>query len=322
MKPEVVFRVDAGEGIGLGHLRRCLALAQALKREGAEITLATQRPREISGFVKGRYPVVTIPKQGLGREPAWFQKKWKHRAPGLLITDRYELTPAYFKALRRFIPAVVMIDDEARLASFPVDGIINYNVHALTLPYQKAHARLWLGPRYALIHDDFLKWRRKKTSAKACRKLLVSLGGFAPQKASDKVECALHFLRQSRRLDLVRLAGKKGSVAGLMAAADMALSAGGVTSYELACLGIPSVLVIRARNQEPIARKFAAYGAAVNAGWLDRLSAARLSSEIEKLMADGKKRARLARKARFLVDGKGAQRLARELMTTYFRRKK
>ena len=40
---KVLFRLDASDQIGMGHLSRCLVLADALQQEGAEITFACRQ---------------------------------------------------------------------------------------------------------------------------------------------------------------------------------------------------------------------------------------------------------------------------------------
>ena len=95
-------------------------------------------------------------------------------------------------------------------------------------------------------------------------------------------------------------------MADLMTNTDAAIGAPGASTYERAVLGLPSVLVTIADNQRGIARLMEEAGAAVDGGALDDRFALRLRRVVERLLADGGARTRLAQAASALVDGRGA----------------
>jgi spore coat polysaccharide biosynthesis predicted glycosyltransferase SpsG len=102
----------------------------------------------------------------------------------------------------------------------------------------------------------------------------------------------------------------------LMQGADLAVAGAGVTLYELAATGTPTVAVQIADNQAANAAAFANAGAALLAG--DAASArlpAALADAVGRLVASSSLRAALAGRARDLVDGAGAIRAAREIGT-------
>ena len=99
----------------------------------------------------------------------------------------------------------------------------------------------------------------------------------------------------------------------LMAWADIAISSGGTTSWELAFMSLPNLVVILAENQVDVAEKLETIGVAFNLGWHYRLSCQMIQLEIIRLLANTEIRALMARRASHLVDGLGADRVSRAL---------
>ena len=103
-----------------------------------------------------------------------------------------------------------------------------------------------------------------------------------------------------------------------MARCNIAVSSSGVTSYELAALGIPAFLMVTAENQRRNARAFAKSRAAILAGSMEHLKAERLATAIVKLWRNPAKQKFYSRNARKLIDGKGASRLAEAIRKEFF----
>jgi spore coat polysaccharide biosynthesis predicted glycosyltransferase SpsG len=101
----------------------------------------------------------------------------------------------------------------------------------------------------------------------------------------------------------------------LMAWADLAISAGGSTCWELAFMGLPFLVTILAKNQKAVAEGLEEVGAAVNLGWYDSITPTRLAQRLSSLAEAADVRAELSRRGRTLVDGKGKERVLRELLT-------
>lgn len=315
MKPEVVLRADAGTGIGLGHIRRCLALAQAFKRTGkVAVSFVTQTPETVEQWVGNRFPVHSISQRALSLEPAWWKTFLKPDRHKLIIFDRYGLPPAYFRTLKKAGVYIALIDDEANKKSYPLDCIINYNAHASRTCYPSPSSALFLlGPRFALIGEEFLRSRKLRKPRKVCRTLFTGLGGFAPEHAKNRLET----IALQLGLKVIRMEGRTHSVAAFLSRADLAVSASGVTSYELACLGIPTLLVVVAENQKAIARALARRKAAINLGWFEKASDRKLKTAVEKLVNDSAARKSMSRSAFKLIDGQGASRTAKALIHSF-----
>ncbi len=336
MKFNILFRVDAGEKIGLGHLRRCLALAEGFRTRGVKrIGFLTRTRPDISPWIKRRFSILELKARSFSEEARELEVLLALLNPKMLIVDHYGVDSKFLERVRSLVPALLYMDDEARMRHYPVDGIINHNVYAKKLKYRALpDTRLFLGPRYTLIGSEFFKARRKaviaspagaKQSRRSLRrsaprddvrlKLFVSLGGYVPKASFGKIKKALQI--SNGRLKVFWAGGRK-PVGKEMASSDLALSASGVTSYELAYLGVPALLTTVAKNQEGIAEELARRGTAENLGRLKRLTPRGIIRRINALIQSPKKLQGMRRKAKALIDGRGAFRLAEDLMKTYW----
>ena len=111
-----------------------------------------------------------------------------------------------------------------------------------------------------------------------------------------------------------QLLDRTDGMAGLMAAADLALGTTGVTTWERCCLGLPAVTVTSADNQEPIAAAMADARLLVHLGAVEAVSAAQIADAVRGLRAAPALTRAMADAGRALVDGRGAQRVARRLL--------
>jgi UDP-2,4-diacetamido-2,4,6-trideoxy-beta-L-altropyranose hydrolase len=227
------------------------------------------------------------------------------------------------------------VDDTADRA-LPVDVVVNGSIAAESLPYACTGAAvLLLGSRYAPLDPDYAE-RPERRPADRVERVLVTLGGgvntgevAAAVRAADAalaggiVEVATgSFGAGTELLDRVAAAARNRVVVhrdrfglrDLMLAADLAVCGAGMTLYELAAAGTPAITVCMADNQRPNAEAFARAGAAPAAG---RAGDPGLGAAIEAAigrLGPAAARARVAARARGLVDGRGAARVARHIL--------
>jgi spore coat polysaccharide biosynthesis predicted glycosyltransferase SpsG len=105
---------------------------------------------------------------------------------------------------------------------------------------------------------------------------------------------------------------RPSGLADALSSSDIAVVAGGVTLYEACALGVPSVGLAVVAPQRAAIRSFAALGAIIDAGGphIDRRVANRVADSVTRLARDARLRRRLGERARRLIDGKGADRVA------------
>ncbi len=319
---------------------RCLALAEAWRALGGRVTFAVTdglgaveaRLRDVADLVRIDAAPGAIADAGATRAAVLTSEA------AAVVVDGYVFDEAYLAALGGLAP-IVVIDDEPRCARYPVDLLVNQNLHASPDAYAAAApgARLLLGPRYALIRREFRTAVRTGSGepARAVR-VLVTLGGADPANVTRTAIQALEGLGDAglevrvlvgplnpRAAELLGAArGAAGhvevlhmppDVAGLMAWTDLAVSAAGSTTWELLHIGVPLVLVTLADNQRAIATSLGHAGLALDLGWHADVTAESIAAAIMALAADGPRRRRMAEQGRLLVDGLGAGRVAVEI---------
>jgi UDP-2,4-diacetamido-2,4,6-trideoxy-beta-L-altropyranose hydrolase len=253
----------------------------------------------------------------------------------LCITDHYEITGPWHQAVSGWAGNVAAIDD---LAAAPqaVDVLLNQNLGVEPVDYRglvSESTRLLLGPRFALVRPEFANERaRARTRDGEIRRVLVFMSGADPFDTTRRAASAassigvavdvvvgpaypfLDALREwAGRQPSVTVHGNTRSMAGLMAAADLAIGAPGSATWERCVVGLPTVLVTLADNQVSIGRHLVAHGAAVSAGWHTQATEERIREILSDLSANPALVAATAAAAAAICDGQGAGRVAAAL---------
>jgi UDP-2,4-diacetamido-2,4,6-trideoxy-beta-L-altropyranose hydrolase len=331
--PTIAFRTTAGKKIGFGHLRRCLTLAGELRRAGGAAGAihfwVDGNPAAVEVAVAAGFEARLIAGPDPDVTAAWLDAG----EVGTLVVDSYAVMPASFSAWRRCVRSLVVLDDLAD-RQLDVDVVVNGSPYAAELNYRTGpDAVRLLGPRYALLRPWFRDRPRRRVAARVTR-VLVTLGGADPESSTMAVVEAVQRALPEAALDVVigplfgpvpeldrraagdpprlRLHRALDDLSTLMAAADLAISAGGQTLYELAAAGVPTVALCLADNQEPNVAALAGVSL-LSAGRVHEEAAGRFNRVEEgcrRLAADPGLRERMSDAGRALIDGQGAARVA------------
>jgi UDP-2,4-diacetamido-2,4,6-trideoxy-beta-L-altropyranose hydrolase len=327
----IAFLTEGGPEVGLGHVSRCLAVGRAA--DGARLSAVTNEDAQVAALL-GALPACVMSRPWPA-DPASALERLRELAPDVIVVDSYAASSELLLSLRSVAP-VVVIDDLAD-RRLPVDVVVNGGAGAERLPYERAPGTLFLlGPSYALLDTCYAE-RPARRAGSDVERIFVCLGGgrhveglVTALEAVDRVfsgclvdVAAGPFSAGSPSLD--RAAGTGGNririhrgsfgLRALMLAADVAISGSGVTLCELAATATPTAAVRMAGNQRPNVEAFVEAGAALPAG---EVSAPDLGEAIERalrqLAGDRALRARMGERGRALVDGRGAERVARAIM--------
>lgn len=347
----VVIRADANSKIGMGHVMRCLSVADALLKRGEEVLFVTADDTPVPLLTKKGIPYrvlhtdyadmeAELPEllavlreltlRAESPEAALLQRNTS------ILVDSYYVTEKYLTALKSRIITIYM--DDIYAFSYPVDMLINYNIYGEEMGYEKdaafADTKLLLGTEYVPLREEFLAGEQQRTAADGG--ILITTGG------SDSFNLAGQLLTEAMKYDALKekeyhvvsgslnphigelqaLAEKHGNIhihcnvtnmAELMAESEIALSAGGSTLYELCVMGVPVIAFSFAENQERLVQTFVKRGIAQYGGNYRTDGNKMIQNTIaglEMLLEDENLRAEYRKKARTLVDGKGADRIA------------
>lgn len=320
------YRFDLGRKIGMGHLRRSEALGVELAARG------WKNEAWCRGFEPGEEPLRDL---AIDRSFPTLTEEPRGRA-SLVFVDSY-----------LFPPEESLKQDGAWLACYhdwpqksPADLVIDLNYGAEPAEYAAAgcRGRVLAGPDYFPVRLGLVagapESRRRDRGGKVGRLLVTFGGSFWHTMAGRAAEELVAAGKAGMEIRIVAgdLAGASpelrsalaaipnaalvppgSELAGHFAWADMAVSAAGLTKYELALYGVPAIILSVADNQDAVATKFAAAGTARFLGRAEKLARGALSDAILALAADGAERRRLAAAGMRLVDGRGAARIADEI---------
>jgi UDP-2,4-diacetamido-2,4,6-trideoxy-beta-L-altropyranose hydrolase len=315
----VLFLTEGGAGVGLGHLRRCLALAGALADHGIRCKFAVAGGNEAETFVaRAGFDVTGVSSfedlDTIGRVTS------SSRA---VVIDSYRASEVAFRASRA---PVVCLDDLAN-RTLPVVVVVNAAVNATASMYSSlTDARLLLGPQHALLRREFAQPVARVTKPRVDR-VLVTFGGGDAGAVVRAVVGWLPNAFPAAAIDVVAgpFAGdadvgaanvlRDPDMRAAMLDADLAVSAGGQTLFELAATALPAITVTIAANQRDNVSGFAAAGTIRSAGEADDANLERQFIDAARAVADPAEREEMSRRGRLLVDGRGASRVADEIVT-------
>ena len=338
----LIIRADADTRMGTGHVMRCIALAQAWQDQGGDVTFLSYCDSEAlrQRIIDEGFDFMPIEK--LHPDPSDLEETLKCLSAirNWVVLDGYHFTPDYQKAIRENGYRLLVIDDMAHFDHYHADILLNQNIHATSLHYScdKDTVKL-LGCEYVLLRREFLKYKDwKREIPEKATKILVTLGGADPDNVTLKVIRALNNLNDPN-LEVKIVTGPANpnikslekefhlspftfdlvhnvhNMPELMTWADMVISAGGSTCWELAFMGLPSMIITVAENQAGIAEGLGKAGAAVDLGWYENISVNQCAQALKEILQDKNKRSCFSEQGQKLVNGKGEQKIIRAMHT-------
>lgn len=331
----LTIRADGSSDIGFGHLVRTSALATEFHRNGHQVTCVTTTPNEARSVFTDATEILAL-NANTERDdfPDWILKS----NPDIVLTDSYQIDTEYQQSLNTASKLLAVILDDNRY-SICADFLINGNIYATGLEYEWTGTEPeWrLGLDYIPLRDEIRKlanntppWRDFPGRA------IVTLGGSDIRQSmptvlstfdgidvdveaiigpgfSSENRNAIH--EAASEIDAnVELVKDPPDLSERMFEADFAVSACGITVYELLTLGTPTIGLHLARNQVPIAKELEKSGAILHA---DPNQTDDIKENIAMMMTNSSLRRKLRETGLSLVDCKGAKRIYNVLMEAY-----
>ena len=318
----LLVRCDGAPDVGMGHVVRCTALAQAVRdREGVvEFAMRADRPAGARAVEDAGFRVFPIQHDDEAVELS--------KSHDAVLVDNYEVDAGM---LRRFSVAATLavIDDPGDRDLSAARWVLNQNLGAEELACNLSPDTVVLfGPAYALLRPEFARVRaeRPRSIDPLQRSVLITFGGGDVTDYFVQVLQALEAVEETLEIVLlgpqnvpaasrhtVRAVRANSGIAELMAGSDVAVTAAGTTTWELCCMRVPSFAIPIAENQRIVAqglhrsgamRVYASLDAALNS----------LAADVPALLRDAVQRRELSERAGDLVDGLGVARAAESLI--------
>jgi len=339
----LLLRADAGSEMGIGHVMRCLALSDAWRDSGGNPVFALAAGTcQLESHVRAHgAEIITVEAQpGSPEDASITLALGSRRQAAWLALDGYHFSAGYIRTLRKATSKLLLIADDEEVPNCDCDIVVDPTPQTseAVRSWSDKQATVLLGPSYALLRREFLKYfDRYKSTADSASRILISFGGGDSHNVTLQVMQALQEIGD-RELDVtvvvgpsnlhgeslqaaaeqsrhaVRLISDVSNMPEVMAQADLAITAGGGTCYELAFMQVPMLLITIAKNQERPISAYTAAKTAVAAGWFASLESTRLTRLLLDLIDNRSLRRELSLNARKLVDGKGPQRIVEKMI--------
>ncbi len=322
----VAFCCDGGPIRGVGHVMRCLSLAEEFAARGFQPVFAA----DIGGigWVEAelqRRGITVVTSAHVDMTPILGQM------PIAAVVDSYDLPAESSERLRTAAIPLLAIHDGSN-GDRPADVRLDQNLGA--------RGSGLLGLDYALLRDDILRLRPESPrvgrhgvppkvlaffggtdafgAAPVVAQLLAATGlDFAATivAANDRLAARIAAIPTSDRQS-IRVISAGSELTSHIAGADLVIGASGTTLWELLCVGAASAVVCVVDNQEIGYARVVATGVAAGLGSLDamRTNPAAATAALRSLLLDPAERDRLRAAGWRLVDGKGRQRVADALL--------
>jgi spore coat polysaccharide biosynthesis predicted glycosyltransferase SpsG len=332
-QPRILFRVDGGASIGMGHVYRSLAIAEALRQGSrAEVAflMSAEHGQGISIVSREGYPVRAASDDRLHTQ----LEHIRDFAPAILINDLQRLDDDYLRALSHLGCTTVNLVDT--LDDLDVTEHYKQVIVSVMNEERETPEAFYGGPEFAILRSHFSG--REKRVRETPELLLLSFGGSDPQGLTLLAARALAALparvrlvavtgpafshldklqrlaaELPRPLELIREAAGQ-HIADLMQDADVVVCSGGMSVYEIAALGTPGVVLAQNAREDQRMRTFARNGTIEYLGLGSEVKQEALRAAVLSLLDDAPRRRRMGGCGRRLVDGLGAARAARVVL--------
>jgi UDP-2,4-diacetamido-2,4,6-trideoxy-beta-L-altropyranose hydrolase len=269
----VAFRVEGEPDIGLGHVMRCLALAQSLIKCGHEVFFFMSQASQHFCLNRDDWIGEILPIEDVDTkaEPAWLIKQSLDLQIDWLLLDGYQFEQSYRHSLQSIKFKLALFDDMNNSGPLNVDLVINGAPNADLLNYQLTapNALFAIGQGYQVLRQEFLESPSNEWSDR--KNLTVMFGGSDPKKLTIKTLHSLQKLNASMRITVITGAAYSElqkladfiknsnlrirhlhdcqNMASELINSKLVLSAAGGSQFELLACKTPSILVVVADNQ-------------------------------------------------------------------------
>ena len=324
---KIFILTEGGDGVGFGHITRCVSISQAFSKEGIEADFIVNSDESVVDLLKGKkYELYD-----------WIKNKENLTKliskDDIVVVDSYLANKHCYEELYLMAGSLVCIDDNNRL-DYPNSIVLNGSIGAEKMEYKNKNASYLLGIKYFPMRDVFWDFEEKKISDKI-ENLMITFGGDDKRsmtgaimkmlvknfsKVHKKVIVGKSF-KDSEKLKTLKDINTEliyhptvDIMKEVMANSDIAISACGQTLYELAKMGLPTIGICIAENQSQNIKGWKDAGFLEYIGWYkDENLESSLNKTLFKL-ENKKERESRSKIGKNHIDGQGAIRAVNRIL--------
>jgi spore coat polysaccharide biosynthesis predicted glycosyltransferase SpsG len=335
----ILFRVDGTPRLGWEHVARCQTLAAALQRRRRPTYFLSQlEPGSLALPLKraGNEWLDADAQAGTPEDLQEMIQEVRRLQPAAVIVDGPEVPEQYLNELRAAGPLLVSLDSQATIR-LPSRLVINPLLGPGREAYHFAdNTQILAGPRYALVRSDIRRVRPlRSVEPPQPFRGLVMLGDDDPNNQSAELAKLLLNTPKVQRVDIVarpqhpalenmralgesraerlEIAVEPAEVVARISRCHFAITAGNAASLDLACVGVPQLVIVQNEVHWPTAQRLEEEGAAICLGWHANVSPQTIRQTVQDLLDDQQERQAMTRCGRQLIDGRGQDRLVTAL---------
>lgn len=347
-----IIRADGNSVIGMGHVMRCLSIADALKQQGAQPIFVTACEECIPMIEQRGFQarlLTTDYKDMISEMPQLVEilaEDSEEIKKHVILVDSYQVSEAYYRELGK-LGFTACLEDMGH--PYPVDLLVNYNIYGenLASKYEADSKNMpkktLLGVSYMPLRQEFLKDIDYSLNEKVTN-VMITTGGsdpffaakaftnsFLADKTLQGENIQYHiisgpFNSHAEELRMVYedaanvvIHENVKSMKEIMRQCDVVLTATGSTIYEVSALGVPMLVFYFAENQRQGAEEIERKTSVINCGDFSKEPeevVARAVKTLQRCALDKSYRELLNQEEKKLVDGKGASRIAETILAS------
>lgn len=344
---KVYFRPEINSAYGLGHLNRCLLLARQIVKTGNVPVFLLAENNDNSHIMLSEYSInyVTLPEcQSLGEEVKSYPEDCTAIIVDLFHVGQLDNQNAICEYLRKL--------EENKITCVFIDALFeeafrNDNAPEIPIvvqPYCGAEednppkARHWIkGHTYMTMPEEYQSLE-PKIIKKTAENLLITFGGSDPQSItaqvmevfcdtdngmnirviagpffSEDLVSRINKIQENSSSSFTVL-GSQTSMIEHYRWADIALGSSGLSRYEFAAMGLPSIFTAIYKEHIKSCKIFASLSAALYLGLYSDLTEDDWHSSLDQLKGDYTKRLEMSQTGQKIIDGKGTERLINKIL--------
>lgn len=331
----VIIRVDANPTLGYEHMNRCLVLAAAMQRRRRQaFFLSSFEPGSLGFQVKrsGYEWLEASAPIGTEEDLQEVLQEARRIQACAVVVDTPQVDAEYLSKLKDAGLMVMSIDHFAQ-GEFPSNIVFNPLLGPSLESYDLGHGtQILAGERYALVRSEIRRVRPLRAQeAPEPFRAVIALGDSDPNNQVGEIARQLINTPKVSRVDILarsyyanleelkQLAEQSDGRIGVftepseapskLSRCHFAITAGNSWSLELACIGVPQLIVVQNEGHWPTASRLEEEGAASILGSHEKLTPAILRDAVVNLLEDSLERQAMARCGRQLIDGRGNDRI-------------
>lgn len=319
---------------------RCLVLAETMEAKGWKVIFLTrQLPGNIDQTILAKgFDVITLGAPDAISEIEEVIRLIRQNGADGVIFDHYDIGAAYERSVKEETGIVVMVLDDT-FEAHHCDILLNQNIYAKAVDYAGRLpdvCHCFCGLEYALVRKEFRNAARTFPKEAPIRNILISLGGADPANMTLEAMRAVAEIGEenitarvvvgaaNRNLEAIKMFAEAnrplfeiivnaGNMAALMQQADAAITAGGGTTIETLYMGLPSLVIGIAPNQDLIVRTLKERKLALTVGREERRLPEKVRDGVKRLLEDGDFRRQFRHALESLHIGAGIKRVSEYL---------